>query len=1383
MIEATNNDSHLRLALERDRLCDQFEAELRAGGAPLIEQYLNLVPEPAREALLSELLHLEVDWSGSLAEEQRTAYLARFPAWQATVERALALDDHPLPAPLPHSYDERSRFRILRLYAHGGLGVVYAAIDEQLGRVVALKEIQPELAHDQNLRKRFEFEARLTSRLEHPGIVPVYAASKRSGGEPYYVSKLVRGDPLKEAIQELHKKPVWARHASEQQADLRRLLRRFLVVCETVAYAHSMGVLHRDLKPGNILLGDFGETLVIDWGLAKPLPEEGGEGRKRHPEDLPPLQALDRGETTVVGSDVGTPIYSSPEQLDGGPSLLGPRSDVYSLGATLYHMVTGKPPYDPRQPLAVIRAAVVSGTAPPLRAVHRRSPRALEAICSKAMARDPSQRYESALALARDIESFLGREAVEAYPEPILNRVGRFARRHRVLSGIVLTLASVLLGLGFLSLHRQGIAASNVAATLDQIERSELEQVPFLAEPLMAHGLLAHNGIEQRLASAKNQSARDALILAWARIDAEGVSRLTEQLRSRAALRDRLATALVDARGSTTLGGDSMRQVLQSVGPELVETLRSIQSHDADAGGPRQEKAGELLLDFAKSRPEALAWGLSESTDGQFPRYVDALRETPDRAREALKRVLLDQGTLAFRQERNPVWSEPNAETLAAIERAEGFAHPDFLWWQRMPSATFDDVSKALVPTGYRPLRVRPFRATDGTLLVASIWARDGAAWVTHRDLESQAMLERDRALERRGFRPADVSCYLTPERSQAQYAGVWARPSESVVSAQQRKARSYSERVSAVSECPPGRVSVGLSVTQARSEALDRDRSGWPGFGVVNETIQLVRHPDGRQELAQLDQAALRSEQVFSFSLGTLTELREKLAHGLVQRDIGIIVGEGPQHADTYLATWKEPGLRASRTLVDLAPAEHLASARSLAVEGYLPESISIAQRKDGPTVGGSVWCRMIHDRNAMYPARQRARAAVALYQLGEPEPMWEMLRHNEDPTERSWLVELLPKLGVTRAALIEHFAAESDVSARRALLLALGGFSAAGDVADFMDSVQTIARREPDPGLHSAALWLFSQWRSPAEAQQIRASLAAGLPSRDDNRRWYLTEQGQELAIIPGPVTFTMGGPNWDMTDEGLMTAHPVRIERDFAIGMTEVTVAEMQRFQDEMERRGVLARRSAETPFSRKSQGPALGVDFFLAARYCNWLSEREGLPESEWCFLERPEGGLVLAPDYLKRTGYRLPTEAEWEHACRSGSSTPRFYGRGLQENDPLLPRYAWCILGNAHNRARSVAQLKPNDFGLFDMLGNAHEWCLDPKRSYCQGACNQVRSDVEDGEPLGPLSSRVLRGGWFHFPASGLSSSYRSWSWAAYGHNETGFRVARTLPPR
>ncbi len=166
--------------------------------------------------------------------------------------------------------------------------------------------------------------------------------------------------------------------------------------------------------------------------------------------------------------------------------------------------------------------------------------------------------------------------------------------------------------------------------------------------------------------------------------------------------------------------------------------------------------------------------------------------------------------------------------------------------------------------------------------------------------------------------------------------------------------------------------------------------------------------------------------------------------------------------------------------------------------------------------------------------------------------------------------------------------------------------------------------------------------------------------------------------------------------------------------------------------------------------------------------------------QWCFEESKDGSLVCAADYLHRTGYRLPTEAEWEFACRAGSTTPRFYGRGSQGTDALLPSYAWCILGNAQNRAHPVGQLKPNDLGLFDMLGNAHEWCMDPARPYCAGACEGTRVDVENAEPLRPDGNRILRGGWFHFPASGISSAHRSWSKAGSAQHETGFRVARTL---
>src|SRR5262249_54741200 len=156
-------------------------------------------------------------------------------------------------------------------HAKGGLGQVSVALDEELHREVALKEIQERHADHPESRARFLMEAEVTGGLEHPGIVPVYGLGQYRDGRPFYAMRFIRGDNLKDAIERLHKADGSTQDAGERSLEFRKLLGRFMDVCQAISYAHSRGVLHRDLKPGNVMLGQYGETLVVDWGLAKPL--------------------------------------------------------------------------------------------------------------------------------------------------------------------------------------------------------------------------------------------------------------------------------------------------------------------------------------------------------------------------------------------------------------------------------------------------------------------------------------------------------------------------------------------------------------------------------------------------------------------------------------------------------------------------------------------------------------------------------------------------------------------------------------------------------------------------------------------------------------------------------------------------------------------------------------------------------------------------------------------------------------------------------------------------------------------------------------------------------------------------------------------------------
>ncbi len=340
-----------------------------------------------------------------------------------------------------------NRFRVVRKHAEGGLGVVSVAIDDELDREVAYKEIKPKHADHRKSQARFVMEAEITGKLEHPGIVPIYGLGHDPLGRPYYAMRFIQGDSLAEAINRFHDPDGPFRDPGLRTLQLRELLGRFLDVCDALSYAHSRGVLHRDLKPGNIMLGPFGETLVVDWGLALPLDEipQGVEST------LGPLKTSKTDSSSLPGEQgevVGTPQYMPPEQAEGAIDQLGPRSDVYGLGAILYDLLTGHHPIQ-GETKSDILAAVRQGRIRPLRHVRPEVPLALEAICLKALSLRPDDRYAHSRALATDIKSWLADEPVSAYREPAIDRARRWARRRRVLvTGVAASLIVGLVGLG-----------------------------------------------------------------------------------------------------------------------------------------------------------------------------------------------------------------------------------------------------------------------------------------------------------------------------------------------------------------------------------------------------------------------------------------------------------------------------------------------------------------------------------------------------------------------------------------------------------------------------------------------------------------------------------------------------------------------------------------------------------------------------------------------------------------------------------------------------------------------------------------------------------------------------------------------------------------------
>jgi len=314
------------------------------------------------------------------------------------------------PRPGPDLSD--TRYRIDGELGRGGMGTVYLATDTELEREVAIKVPTDQAAGEEEV-ERLRAEARIIARLDHPGIVPVHDVGWLPDGRVFYVMKRVRGQRLDEAVARM---PLGARL---------RLLER---VCDTIGFAHAHGVVHRDLKPENVMVGEFGEVLVMDWGVAKKTSAGAGESALS-PSSIPgnPLRE------TAHGAVIGTPEYMAPEQATGDIDAVGPPTDVYALGGILHFLLAGRPPHAHDRAPGPPLLESAGGSSP------NAIPRALAAICRKALEQNPAARYRTAAEFQADLLRFLDGLPVSAHPDGLLDVTWRWLTRHRVAIALVLT--------------------------------------------------------------------------------------------------------------------------------------------------------------------------------------------------------------------------------------------------------------------------------------------------------------------------------------------------------------------------------------------------------------------------------------------------------------------------------------------------------------------------------------------------------------------------------------------------------------------------------------------------------------------------------------------------------------------------------------------------------------------------------------------------------------------------------------------------------------------------------------------------------------------------------------------------------------------------------
>ena len=325
-----------------------------------------------------------------------------------------------------------SKYRLLQEISRGGMGTVYRAEDTELDRQIAIKVLNtPE--GNEDIAARMVREAQIIARLEHPGIVPVHDVGQLPDGRVFYAMKLVRGGRLDEY--------------AAGDVSLKDRLRKFQAACEAVAFAHNHGVIHRDLKPQNIMIGSFGEVLVLDWGVAKVMSTSHPSVDLSEADTLllppPNVHAVTEERNTAQGTIIGTPNYMSPEQARGEINKLDERSDVYSLGAILYFLLTGKSPRLNDEARLSVRP----------REIDPKLTKATEAVCLKAIAQSRDERYASAQEMAADVAHLIDDEPVAAYRENAIERTGRWLGKNHFL--VLLVLAYLLMRIFFIFTSRR----------------------------------------------------------------------------------------------------------------------------------------------------------------------------------------------------------------------------------------------------------------------------------------------------------------------------------------------------------------------------------------------------------------------------------------------------------------------------------------------------------------------------------------------------------------------------------------------------------------------------------------------------------------------------------------------------------------------------------------------------------------------------------------------------------------------------------------------------------------------------------------------------------------------------------------------------------------
>lgn len=794
------------------------------------------------------------------------------------------------------------------------------------------------------------------------------------------------------------------------------------------------------------------------------------------------------------------------------------------------------------------------------------------------------------------------------------------------------------------------------------------------------------------------------------------------------------------------------RDLLRGVGGQMVPALvNEFQKSKDDV--IRHRLATSMLAEYAAGDAAVLTELLLASDPEAFRRLLPVAMSQVDEIGERLMAVLdasTDEATSGTADEQGgettPTdnWNELSPAVQSRIEQSGGMVADHFAvgpWFSRVE---FDEISPAMYACGYRPVRFRhapdpdnsPIAGSDG---VSVLWTRDGAQWkVKQCELSSAPLLIQEWSGD--GWRAEDIT--LTNSETTPKLTVLLCR-----------------------SQTPPQQfLAYGNGVDNFQRSLQEATDNGFHSHQAISAI-----ETDSRRTLA-----VLMSNGPISGELST--GYSGKPAFHKPQWDKAIVAGCS-QVDIRFVSIWKNDLQLESVCLSQVPLHAFRQRLETLTEQKFRPRSVCLTTDK----ATGEKLATCVAVRRRVLPAtrqkilERRAAAATALMRLANPLPIWMRVMDESQPDLASNVIDRLARYDVAIESLFRSPDAELSDNEEWRLCQVAGHYAQRKLLPDtHRESVRQWLLncwKSDDAGVHSAADWALRQLaptangdRLPDDIRRLRDEYSLGAVV--GNKRWYLTKTGLPMAIVGPAREAFCGSPIYETERHGGVSGsnEMLRCEAipyDFAIGMTEVSIAQFKKFQPEFVFNRVTC---------REESAPANAITWHDAAAYCNWLSETE-LGPGHKCYVEIEPGRFVCADDYHQRHGYRLPDEVEWEFAARGGTRTARYFG----DSPSMLAQYCWYTVPSHDRWMLPVGSLMPNQFGLFDMLGNALEWCADaPEEMPRWNSRTSIQIQTSSS------TNRMTRGGCFGYAESSCRAASRDAYPYADKNHLIGFRVCRTL---